>query len=114
MPPSVAGGLGRRFWDRANASLRASDIAPGRYAGTCFENEKAGCPNAFSGFLEGQRAEAVKFMQQDDSEPWSRKLTLGGGLVSLKCSAFSLQPAALPSASRLTFSHCTEPSFFSA
>ena len=65
------------FWDRANASLRASDIAPGKYGGTYFENEKASYPNAFIGFLKGQRAEALKFLQQDDSEPWSRKLTLG-------------------------------------
>jgi hypothetical protein len=65
------------FWDRANASLRASDVAPGKYGGTFFENEKASYPNAFIGFLKGQRAEALKFLQQDDSEPWSRTLTLG-------------------------------------
>lgn len=65
------------FWDRANASLRGSDVAPGKYGGTFFENEKASYPNAFIGFLKGQRAEALKFLQQDDSEPWSRQLTLG-------------------------------------
>jgi hypothetical protein len=65
------------FWDRANASLRATDVAPGKYGGTFFENEKASYPNAFIGFLKGQQAEALKFLQQDDSEPWSRKLTLG-------------------------------------
>lgn len=65
------------FTGRVHASLRASDIQPGKYGGTYFENEKASYPRAFIGFLKGQRAEAVKFLQQDDDAEWSRKLTLG-------------------------------------
>jgi hypothetical protein len=65
------------FQDRVNASLRASDIQPGKYGGTYFENEKASYPQAFIGFLKGQRAEALKFLQQEDDAAWSKKLTLG-------------------------------------
>ena len=65
------------FLDRVNASLRASDIQPGKYGGTYFENEKASYPQAFIGFLKGQRAEAIKFLQQEDDAAWSKKLTLG-------------------------------------
>ena len=65
------------FLDRVNASLRASYIQPGRYGGTYFENEKASYPQAFIGFLKGQRAEAIRFLEQDDDAAWSRKLTLG-------------------------------------
>ena len=65
------------FVERVNASLRASDIQPGKYGGTYFENEKASYPQAFIGFLKGQRAEAMKFLQQDDDAEWSKKLTLG-------------------------------------
>jgi hypothetical protein len=66
-----------QFLDRVNASLRASDIQPGKYGGTFFENEKSSYPQAFIGFLKGQRAEAVKFLQQEDDAEWSKKLTLG-------------------------------------
>ena len=65
------------FVERVNASLRASDIQPGKYGGTYFENEKASYPQAFIGFLKGQRAEALKFLQQDDDAEWSKNLTLG-------------------------------------
>lgn len=65
------------FIDRVNASLRASDIQPGKYGGTFFENEKSSYPNAFIGFLKGQRKEALKFLQQDDDAAWSKQLTLG-------------------------------------
>jgi len=51
------------FWNRANTSLSASDIAPGKYGGTYFENEKASYPNAFIGFLKGQRADALKYFR---------------------------------------------------
>jgi len=66
-----------QFVDRVNASLQASDIQPGKYGGTFFENEKASYPQAFIGFLKGQRAEAIKFLQQEDDAAWSKKLTLG-------------------------------------
>ena len=63
--------------ERTNASLRASDIQPGKYGGTFFENEKASYPAAFIGLLKGQRAEARAFLQQEDDAAWSRELTLG-------------------------------------
>jgi hypothetical protein len=66
-----------QFVERVNASLRASDIQPGKYGGTFFENEKSSYPQAFIGFLKGQRGEAVKFLQQEDDAAWSKKLTLG-------------------------------------
>jgi hypothetical protein len=65
------------FVDRVNASLRASDIQPGKYGGTYFENEKASYPQAFIGFLKGQRKESLKFLQQEDDAAWSKQLTLG-------------------------------------
>ena len=65
------------FIGRTNASLRASDVQPGKYGGTFFENEKASYPAAFIGLLKGQRAEARAFLQQDDDAAWSRELTLG-------------------------------------
>ncbi len=65
------------FIDRVNASLRASDIQPGKYGGTYFENEKASYPQAFIGFLKGQRKESLKFLQQEDDAAWSKQLTLG-------------------------------------
>jgi hypothetical protein len=65
------------FQDRVKASLRASDVQPGKYGGTYFENEKASYPQAFIGFLKGQRAESLKFLQQEDDAAWSKKLTLG-------------------------------------
>ena len=37
------------FVERVNASLRASDIQPGKYGGTFFENEKMSYPQAFIG-----------------------------------------------------------------
>ena len=67
----------KEFQDRVNASLRASDVQPGKYGGTFFENEKSSYPQAFIGFLKGQRAEAMKFLQQEDDAAWSKKLTLG-------------------------------------
>ena len=65
------------FVDRVNASLAASDIRPGKYGGTFFENEKASYPQAFIGFVKGQRKEALRFLQQDDDAAWSKQLTLG-------------------------------------
>lgn len=65
------------FINRTNASLRASDVKPGKYGGTFFENEKASYPTAFIGMLKGQRSEAKAFLQQDDDAVWSRELTLG-------------------------------------
>lgn len=67
----------KNFVDRVNASLQASDIQPGKYGGTYFENEKASYPQAFIGFLKGQRKEALKFLQQEDDAAWSKQLTLG-------------------------------------
>lgn len=67
----------KNFVDRVNASLQASDIQPGKYGGTYFENEKASYPQAFIGFLKGQRKEALKFLQQEDDAVWSKQLTLG-------------------------------------
>jgi len=66
-----------KFRDRVHASLQASDIPPGKYGGTFFENEKASYPQAFIGFLKGQRKEALKFLQQDDDAAWSKQLTMG-------------------------------------
>jgi len=65
------------FVDRVNASLAASDIRAGKYGGTFFENEKASYPQAFIGFIKGQRPEALRFLQQEDDAAWSRQLTLG-------------------------------------
>lgn len=65
------------FADRVNASLQASDIQPGKYGGTYFENEKASYPQAFIGFLKGQRKEALRYLQQDDDAAWSKQLTMG-------------------------------------
>jgi hypothetical protein len=65
------------FVERTNASLRASQIAPGRYGGTFFENEKSSYPNAFIGLLKGQTKEALAFLQADDDAQWSRQLTMG-------------------------------------
>jgi hypothetical protein len=65
------------FIERTNQSLRASDVKPGKYGGTFFENEKASYPAAFIGLLKGQRNEALKFLQQEDDAAWSKKLTMG-------------------------------------
>lgn len=65
------------FVDRTNASLRASQVEPGRYGGTFFENEKSSYPQAFIGLLKGQTKEALAFLQADDDAQWSRHLTMG-------------------------------------
>ncbi|PAW84622.1 MAG: hypothetical protein B9S29_03520 [Opitutia bacterium Tous-C2FEB] len=52
-------------------------MQPGKYGGTYFENEKASYPQAFIGFLKGQRKEALRYLQQDDDAAWSKQLTMG-------------------------------------
>lgn len=59
------------FVERSNARLKASDIKPGVYGNTYFENEKQSYPAAFIGFMKGDRDAALKFLQAEDGDPWN-------------------------------------------
>jgi hypothetical protein len=58
------------FWDRANAAIRANGSAT-KFGNTYFENEKAMYPNAMFAYLGGQRAAALKALQEEDNQAGS-------------------------------------------
>lgn len=68
------------FQQRINEALAAyhETFNGGKYGNAFFENEKNRYPHAFIDFVNGNRAESLKFLESDDIDGWSKPTLMVG------------------------------------
>lgn len=70
LPPADEADFQKRI-DEALAAYRGK-FDGGKYGNAFFENEKQSYPHAFIDFVNGNRADALKFLESDDIDGWSK------------------------------------------